>query len=93
MGDRTCVISKGPYLRGASLADGWVNRMFFPSSQTCCPWVYGVKFEGFEYSAIRSDATFEAARTSARIFSSSSSLLVTVGRFVVPRFGNLDLGE
>ncbi len=43
MGDRTCVILKGPKHFGASLGLGWVVLRFFASSQIFCPRVKGTK--------------------------------------------------
>src|ERR1700687_1453837 len=40
------VTRKGPYLRGASLAEGWVVLRFRPSSHTRSPGQKGVKFDG-----------------------------------------------
>jgi hypothetical protein len=40
------VILKGPYLRGASLAEGCVVFRFLASSHTWSPMLYGVKFDG-----------------------------------------------
>src|ERR1700747_2060247 len=44
-GEMTLVMVNGPYLLGANLALGCVMLMFFPSSQTFCPWVNGTNLE------------------------------------------------
>jgi hypothetical protein len=39
-GDISLVMVNGPYHFGESLIVLWEMGRFFPSSQTCCPWVY-----------------------------------------------------
>jgi len=38
--DISFVMVNGPYRFGESLIVLWEMGRFFPSSQTCCPWVY-----------------------------------------------------
>jgi hypothetical protein len=44
--DTAKVTRNGPYLLGASLAEGWVVFRFCPSNHTQSPTQLGVKFDG-----------------------------------------------
>jgi hypothetical protein len=73
MGPSTLVISNGLCLIGASLADGLVILMFYPSSQTLSPTECGVKFALFLFVLTISAMVRLLACISFLIWSSSLS--------------------
>jgi len=61
-GDMSFVMVKGLYRFGDSLTVPWDIGRFFPSSQTCCPWVYLLEIGAW------ADAALFRARMAMRQF-------------------------